>query len=126
MFHRQIRPAAAFVFRASARFSVRCDGHQKRSVLFGRYTVPTLGFDARMQWLAKVQRLVAQCTASHEQFPHKVIAVANVLAHIGNECRLCFEGIAERAGCVPRTAQTCVNWLEERGVLTWVSARTLR
>jgi hypothetical protein len=91
----------------------------KRPVLFGRYTAPTLCFDARMQWLAKVQRLIAQCAHQHESYPHKLFQVASVLAHIGDECRLGLEGIAERAGCVVRTVSACINWLEEHGMLTW-------
>jgi hypothetical protein len=91
----------------------------KRPVLFGRYTIPSLCFGLRMQWLAKVQRLLAQCSQNHEHYPHKVFQVASVLAHIGDECNLSHEGIAERAGCVERTVTACTNWLEERGVLTW-------
>jgi hypothetical protein len=92
----------------------------KRPVLFGGYNVPALPFNARMQWLAKVQRLIAQCARDHESYPHKVFQVASVLAHIGNECRLSREAIAERAGCVVRTVAACIDWLEERGVLTWM------
>lgn len=92
----------------------------KRPVLFGRYTVPALCFPARMQWLAKVQRLIAQCAHQHESYPHKLFQVASVLAHVGDECRLSLEGIAERAGCVVRTVSACINWLEEHGVLTWM------
>jgi hypothetical protein len=95
------------------------DKAPKRPVLFGRYTIPRLCFDARMQWLAKVQRLLAQCSQNRERYPHKVFQVASVLAHIGDECRLSRERIAERAGCVVRTVGACISWLEERGVLTW-------
>jgi hypothetical protein len=91
----------------------------KRPVLFGHYTAPALCFDARMQWLAKVQRLIAQCTHNHESYPHKLFQVASVMAHIGNECRASREAIAARAGCVVRTVAACIDWLEEHGVLTW-------
>lgn len=91
----------------------------KRPVLFGRFTIPPICFKVRMQWLAKVQRLLAQCSQNHEHYPHKVFQVASVLAHIGDQCQLSREGIAERAGCVERTVTACINWLEERGVLTW-------
>jgi len=64
------------------------DQPSKRPVLFGRFTVPTLGFDARMQWLAKVQRLVALCAKARERMPKTIMSVANVMAHIGDECRL--------------------------------------
>jgi hypothetical protein len=93
----------------------------KRPVLFGRFTLPSLCFKARMQWLAKVQRLIAQCSQNHEHYPHKVFQVASVMAHIGDTCCLSREGIAERAGCVERTVTACINWLEERGVLTWAN-----
>lgn len=96
-----------------------CNQAPKRPVLFGQYTAPTLCFDARMQWLAKVQRLIAQCAHDHESYPHKLFQVASVMAHIGNECRASREAIAARAGCVVRTVSACINWLEERGVLTW-------
>lgn len=87
--------------------------------MFGNYTPPALPFKARMQWLAKVQRLIAQCAHNHESYPHKLFQVASVMAHIGDECRLGLEGIAERAGCVVRTVTACIKWLEEHGVLTW-------
>jgi hypothetical protein len=91
----------------------------KRPVLFGHFTIPPICFNARMQWLAKVQRLLAQCSQNRERYPYKVFQVASVLAHVGDHCHLSREGIAERAGCVERTVTTCINWLEERGVLTW-------
>jgi hypothetical protein len=98
------------------------DQPSKRPVLFGRFTVPKLGFDARMQWLAKVQRLVAQCAEARERMPKTIMSVANVMAHIGDECRLSREGIAERAGIRSlRTVQACIDWLEEHGVLTWAN-----
>jgi hypothetical protein len=97
----------------------RIDQSPKRPVLFGSYTPPTLAFHARMQWLAKVQRLIAQCACNHESYPHKLFQVASVMAHIGNECRASREAIAARAGCVVRTVAACINWLEEHGVLTW-------
>jgi hypothetical protein len=95
------------------------DQAPKRPVLFGNYAVPALPFHARMQWLAKVQRLIAQCAQNHESYPHKLFQVASVMAHIGNECRASREAIAARAGCVVRTVSACINWLEEHGVLTW-------
>ena len=92
----------------------------KRPVLFKQtYTAPALSFHARMQWLAKVQRLIATCRQNHEHYPRTVHQIAYVIAHIGGECRLSYEGIAERAGCVVRTVSACINWLEEHGVLTW-------
>ena len=94
-------------------------GGEKRPCLFGRFAIPPVCFKARMQWLAKVQRLLAQCSQNRERYPYKVFQVASVLAHIGDQCCLSREGIAERAGCVERTVTACINWLEERGVLTW-------
>jgi hypothetical protein len=94
-------------------------GSEKRPCLFGRFTIPGVCFKARMQWLAKVQRLLAQCSQNRERYPYKVFQVASVLAHVGDHCQLSREGIAERAGCVERTVTACINWLEERGVLTW-------
>ena len=76
------------------------------------------GYGDVHQWLGKVQRLIATRSRNRERFPHKVFSVANVLAHIGNECRLNYEGIAERAGCVTRTVLACIKGLEEHGLLT--------
>jgi hypothetical protein len=95
------------------------DGAPKRLTLKGNYAEPSLPFSSRMQWLAKVQRLIAQHSRNGKSFPHKVAAVAYAIAHVGNVCRLGLDGIADRAGCVVNTAQACIAWLEEQGALTW-------
>jgi hypothetical protein len=91
----------------------------QRMTLKGNYAEPRLPFQNRMKWLANVQRLAAQCRAEKRPHPHKLIAVANIIAHIGDVCRLSFDGIAARAGCCINTAQACVAWLEEQGAITW-------
>ncbi len=90
-----------------------------RLTLKGNYEEPSLPFAKRMAWLAKVQRLAADHSRERKSYPHKLMAVARVIAQIGDVCRLSFDGMAERAGCVPNTAQACVAWLEENGALTW-------
>jgi hypothetical protein len=95
------------------------DGAPKRLTLKGNYTEPSLPFPDRMQWLAKVQRLIAAHSRDGKSFPHKAGSVAYAIAHVGNVCRLGLDGIAERAGCVVNTAQACIAWLEEQGALTW-------
>jgi hypothetical protein len=98
-----------------------CDteGAPKRLTLKGNYSEPSLPFPDRMQWLAKVQRLIAVHSRDGKSFPHKVGSVAYAIAHVGNVCRLGLDGIADRAGCVVSTAQACIAWLEEQGALTW-------
>jgi len=95
------------------------DGAPRRITLKGNYAEPSLPFPDRMQWLAKVQRLIAVHSRDGKSFPHKVGSVAYAIAHIGNVCRLGLDGIAERAGCVVNTAQACIAWLETQGALTW-------
>jgi hypothetical protein len=95
------------------------DGAPKRVTLTGNYAEPSLPFPIRMQWLAKVQRLIAAHSRDGKNFPHKVGSVAYAIAHVGNVCRLGLDGIADRAGCVVNTAQACIAWLEEQGALTW-------
>ena len=95
------------------------DGVPKRVTLTGNYAEPSLPFPSRMQWLAKVQRLIAEHSRDGKSFPHKVGSVAYVIAHVGNVCRLGLDSIADRAGCVVNTAQACIAWLEEQGALTW-------
>jgi len=95
------------------------DGAPKRITLKGNYTEPSLPFPDRMQWLAKVQRLIAQHSRDGKSYPHKAGSVAYAIAHVGNVCRLGLDGIAARAGCVVNTAQACIAWLEEQGALTW-------
>ena len=95
------------------------DGAPKRITLKGNYAEPSLPFSGRMQWLAKVQRLIAEHSRDGKSFPHKAGSVAYAIAHVGNVCRLGLDGIADRAGCVVNTAQACIAWLEEQGALTW-------
>lgn len=91
----------------------------KRITLKGNYREPSLPFATRMKWFRAVQRLVAECSAKGESYPHKVMAVANVMSSIGDVCRLSIDSIAARAGCVPKTVQACIAWLEEHGAITW-------
>jgi hypothetical protein len=91
------------------------DGAPKRITLKSNYAEPFLPFSDRMQWLAKVQRLIATHSCDGKSFPHKVGSVAYAIAHVGNVCRLGLDGIAERAGCVVNTAQACIAWLKEQG-----------
>jgi hypothetical protein len=99
--------------------SMDAAGQQQRLTLKGNYKEPTLPFPRRMAWFRKVQRLAAAFSQERKSYPHKLMAVANVIASIGNVCRLSFDSIALRAGCCPNTAQSCVAWLEEQGALTW-------
>ena len=99
-----------------------CDGDDdapKRVTLTGNYEEPRLPFPARMQWLAKVQSLIAESSAKRESYPHKLAAVARVMAYAGDVCRPGIDTIAAKAGCVPNTVKACIAWLEERGALTW-------
>jgi hypothetical protein len=91
----------------------------KRATLIDSWTEPKLSFQKRMQWLAKVQREAAETKERREYVPHKIMAVANVMAHVGEACRISIDGIAERAGCVPNTVKACIAWLEGCGALTW-------
>jgi hypothetical protein len=95
------------------------DGAPRRANFTGHYEEPRLPFPARMQWLAKVQRLIATSTANKESYPHKLAAVARVLAYVGDVCKPSREYIAEQAGCVVNTVKSCIAWLEEHGALTW-------
>src|SRR5580704_6099543 len=95
------------------------DGRIKRPTLTGSYAEPRLEFPARMQWLAKVQHEIAECSEKRESYPHKVAAVARVMAYVGTVCRPSIEHNAAKAGCVPNTVKACIAWLEERGALTW-------
>ena len=90
-----------------------------RITLKGNYREPSLPFPARMHWLANVQRLTADHSRERKSYPHKTYAVAAVIAHVGNVCRLSLEGIASRAGCVVSTVEACIAWLEEQGAITW-------
>jgi hypothetical protein len=106
----------------AALFGVADQAHKRPVIrLFNGQEWPNsaLPFKARMKWFARVQRLVAACNGNGESHPHKVIAVAHVIARIDDQCFLDHSGIAERAGCVERTVQACIDWLEEHGVLTW-------
>jgi len=95
------------------------DGAPRRPNLTGNYEEPRLPFPARMQWLAKVQRLIAQCSQERESYPHKLAAVARALAYVGDVCKPGIDTIAARAGCVPNTVKACIAWLEAHGALTW-------
>ena len=95
------------------------DGAPKRLTLKGNYEEPRLPFRTRMQWLAKVQRLIAESSEQRESYPHKLAAVARVLAYVGDVCRPSLDYVAAQAGCVPNTAKACIAWLEAHGALTW-------
>ena len=95
------------------------DGSARRPTLTGNYSEPELPWKARKQWLRQVNRLAAECTAKHESYPHKITAVARVLAFAGDVCKPSIEYIALQAGCVENTVKACIAWLEERGALTW-------
>ena len=95
------------------------DGAPKRATLTGNYKEPRLPFPTRMQWLAKVQHEIAECSARRESYPHKLAAVARAMAYVGDVCRPSIEHIAAKAGCVPNTVKACIAWLEEHGALTW-------
>lgn len=101
----------------------RC-AETKRPTLKGNYEEPRVPFRERMRWAAKVRRQVAAVRLEKRSVPHKIIAVADILAHIGDVCRVSFETIAARSGCCVKTAQACVTWLENNGCLTW--CRTAR
>lgn len=95
------------------------DGAPKRRTLIGNYEEPSLPFASRMKWLAKVQRLIAITSANRESYPHKLAAVARVVAYVGDVCRPSIDYIAAKAGCVPNTVKACIAWLEGHGALTW-------
>jgi hypothetical protein len=95
------------------------DGTPRRPNLTGHHDEPRLPFPARMKWLTRVQSLIASCTASKESYPHKLAAVARVLAYAGEVCKPSIEYIASQAGCVPNTVKACIAWLEAHGALTW-------
>jgi hypothetical protein len=91
----------------------------KRITLKGNYREPSLPFLDRMQWLAKVQCLVAHHSRERKSYPHKLSSVARVMAYVGDVCRPSIETIADKAGCVPNTVKACIAWLEEQGAVTW-------
>ena len=95
------------------------DGHAKRPTLTGNYEEPQLPWKERKQWLWKVNRLAADCSAKKESYPHKVTAVARALAFAGDVCKPSIEYLAGKAGCVENTVKACIAWLDERGALTW-------
>ncbi len=94
-------------------------GQPKRLTLKGNYEEPSLPFPRRMAWFRKVQQLAATASQNRESYPHKLMAVANVMASIGNVCRLSLDEMAARAGTCRNTAQAVIAWLEEKGALTW-------
>jgi hypothetical protein len=94
-------------------------GHAKRPTLVGNYVEPRHSFAQRMKWLAMVQRLIAECSAKHESYPHKLAAVARALAYVGDVCKPSIDYVAAQAGCVANTVKACLEWLEVHGALTW-------
>jgi hypothetical protein len=117
--HGKERPRRGRFQSLAAVLGCDADGAPQRAKLTGRYDEPRLPFPARMQWLAKVQKLIGACAASKESYPHKLAAVARALAYAGDVCRPSIDYIAAVAGCVPNTVKACTAWLEEHGALTW-------
>ena len=99
------------------------DGAPRRPVVASTYVPPALPWDERNRWLRKVRRLIAECSAKRESFPHKVESVARAIAELGDVCKASIPYIAAKAGCVENTVKTCAAWLESKGTLTWSNTR---
>ena len=96
------------------------DGAPKRPTRPDDYRPEGVPFTERCRWLRRVCGMIEERRANGERgIPHKAVAVARVIAELGDVCRASREYIAAKAACCVNTVEAVIAWLESKGALTW-------